>query len=103
MTVITPQEFHAELRKRFADHLTAVRESREEEYSFLSDEGIVYNGWLDHQHAWPVDPDGTCIPCSAPCCAGECGGAYPVEATECGTTAVLIRMYEQRIAAPASA
>lgn len=92
----TQQEFHAELREKFEAHLTAVREGREEEYSFLADKGLNYNDWLEHRHGWPVTEEGLCAPMSymTPCCE-EHDDVYPLDADECETCSLLIRLYKE--------
>lgn len=94
---LTEQEFMAELLTGYEEHLKAVREGREEPYTYLAAEGVNYNGYLEHRHAWPVTEDGLCAPYSfmAPCCENH-DDSYPLEADECPTCQALIRLYEAK-------
>ncbi len=97
---LTKDQFMADLLKGYEEHLVAVREGREEEYSYLKAEGLDYNDYLGHRHGWPVTEDGLCAPSSymQPCCE-EHDDVYPVEADECAICPILIRMYEAKAAA----
>lgn len=58
--MMTPQQFHAELVKKFNKHCEDVRKGKEKEFSFLADEGIEYNEWIEHRHGWAVTEDLLC-------------------------------------------
>lgn len=93
----TKQEFMAELLQGYEDHLVAVREGREEPYSYLKAEGVDYNDYLEHRHGWPVTEDGLCAPMSymTPCCEDH-DDSYPLEWDECPTCSKLTAMYKAK-------
>lgn len=95
---LTPQQFHEQLQKRFQAHLEAVRKGEEVEYSFLAKEGVDYNSWLEHRHTWPVTEEGLCAPASymAPCCEDH-DDVYPLDADECETCTILLRLYKEAL------
>jgi hypothetical protein len=93
----TPQEFHAELVKKFNQHCEAVRKGKEERYSFLRDKGIEYNGWLEHRHYWPITDDLLCGPALDSVDDLETdtvGLEVPFE--DCDTCSKLVEMYRER-------
>lgn len=93
---LTEQEFMAELLTGYEEHLKAVREGREEPYTYLKDMGVDYNDYLEHRHAWPVTEDGLCAPYSfMPSCCENHDDSYPLEADECETCCALVWMYKK--------
>lgn len=97
MTNITEEQFHAGLREQFAQHLKDVKAGKAEAYTFLAEEGVHYNSWLEHRHAWPIDENGQCRPSSAGDCADNdclCDGG-PVDVVDCDTCTKLLGLYEK--------
>lgn len=93
---LTKDAFMSELLDGYEKHLVAVQEGREEAYSYLKAEGVDYNDYIEHRHAWPVTEDGLCAPYSfmQPCCE-EHDDVYPLEADECMACQALTRLYEK--------
>jgi len=90
----SPQEFHADLVRQFDEHCENVRSGKARAYSFLEDQGIDYNGWIEHRHAWPVTEDLLCGPSLTSVDDPEtdvCGLEIPFD--ECETCSTLVDMY----------
>lgn len=92
---LTEEAFHETVRAQFAVHQEAVRQGTEKEYSFLADQGVDYNTWLEHRHGWPVTKEGFCGPTLASVCCEEHNDGHEVPAEECDVCAWLIRKYEE--------
>lgn len=90
----TPEEFHASLRRDFELHLENVTRGKEEEFSFLREEGVNYNEWIEHRHGWPVTQDLLCGVRSLACCE-ECGRPEPCYYEDCETCVILVWMYRE--------
>lgn len=91
---MTPQAFHLSLVKKFEAHQEAVRKGEEKAYSFLEDEGMEYNGWIEHRHRWPLTDDLLCVVSLTSLDDLEdpnSGLEVPFE--ECGTCSTLVQMY----------
>jgi hypothetical protein len=90
--MMTPQEFHAELVRKFNEHCEAVRKGTEKPYSFMEEEGLDYNGWIEHRHGWAITEDYLCgISLSSTDIGEEYGLEVPFE--ECDTCSRLVDMY----------
>lgn len=92
--MMTPQQFHAELVKKFEQHLKDVAEGKAQEYSFLEYDGIEYNSWLDHRHGWPLTVDLLCgVSLSSLDDRDDPTSGLEVPFEECGTCYRLVEMY----------
>lgn len=92
----TPDEFHADLVKQFNIHCEHARKGLVEPFSFMQEEGLNYNGWVEHRHGWPVTDDYLCGPLLA---STDLDEAYGLEVPfeECDTCSRLVDMYRDYV------
>lgn len=94
--LMTPQQFHADLAMKFNQHCEAVRKGREEPYSFMEEEGLDYNGWIEHRHGWAITEDYLCGVSLASTDDDEDSG-LEVPFEECGTCMRLVELYRDYV------
>jgi hypothetical protein len=93
---LTKDEFMAALLAGYEAHLLAVREGREEPYSYLKAEGVDYGDYLEHRHGWPVTEEGFCGPSLASVCCDEHNDGEELPVEECPACSALLRMYKAK-------
>jgi hypothetical protein len=96
--IMTPQQFHADLVKRFNAHEEAVRKGKEEPFTFLAEEGLGYNGWIEHRHAWPLTEDLLCrVSLTSLDDLDDPDSGLEIPFEECGTCSILVQMYRDYV------
>lgn len=92
--MMTPEEFHAELRKKFSEHAELARKGKVEYFSFLEEDGIEFNGWIEHRHAWPLTEDLLCsVSLTSLDDLEDPTSGLEVPFEECNTCSRLVEMY----------
>jgi hypothetical protein len=92
--MMTPQDFHAELVKKFNEHSEKARKGEVEPFSFLEEDGIEYNGWIEHRHGWAITEDLLCgVALSSLDDLEDPNSGLEVPFEECGTCSRLVDMY----------
>jgi hypothetical protein len=92
--MMTPEQFHADLVRQFNEHCEAARKGEVKPFSFLEEEGIDYNGWIEHRNAWPLTEDLLCsVSLTSLDDLEDPLSGLEVPFDECGTCSRLVDMY----------